>query len=139
MDIQILEEAPTPQEYCDLRAACGLGSRTVEAAAIALPHSLFAVSIRNQTGQLIAMGRLVGDGGSHVQVVDIAVEPKYQKRGLSRIVMDRIMTHVQTHVPECAYVNLFADVDYLYQKYGFQYSVSKGMNLHRTKSVSSNT
>lgn len=132
MDIQITEVPPTPEEYCLLRAKCGLGPRTVEAAALALPRSLYALSLREKD-HLVGMGRVVGDLGSHVQIVDIAVEPHNQKRGLSRVIMDRLMAFVTANVPSCAYVNLFSDVDYLYQKYGFEYSVSKGMSLNRAK------
>ena len=132
MEYKIYEQPPTPGEYCGLRALCGLGPRTIEAAKISLPRSLYAVSIRDQSGKLIGMGRVVGDLGSHVQVVDIAVDPAYQKRGLSRKIKDRITHFVETEVPECAFVNLFADIDYLYQKYGFEYPVSKGMFLNRS-------
>ena len=131
--VQINEVPPTPEEYCALRAKCGLGARTVAAATLALPRSLFALSLRTPEGRLIGMGRVVGDLGSHVQIVDIAIDPSHQKRGLSRVIMDRLMAYVAAEVPSCAYVNLFADVDYLYQKYGFEHAVSKGMSLNRAK------
>jgi ribosomal protein S18 acetylase RimI-like enzyme len=133
VDIQINEVPPTPEEYCLLRSKCGLGVRTVDAAKLALPRSLYALSLRDTKHNLVGMGRIVGDLGSHVQIVDIAVEPAFQKRGLSRVIMDRLMAFVAAEVPSCAYVNLFADVDYLYQKYGFEYAVSKGMSLNRDK------
>lgn len=81
------------------------------------------------------MGRVVGDLGCHVQIVDIAIDPKFQKRGLSKRIMHAVMDFVKSEVPDCAYVNLFADVDYLYQKYGFDYPKSKGMYLNRTKAL----
>lgn len=131
MDFKILEEPPTPAEYCEMRAKCGLMPRTESAARVSLPKSLYAVTIRNDENRLIAMGRVVGDLGSHVQIVDIAVDPDFQKQGYSTRVMKKIMNFIDTQVPDCAFVNLFADVDYLYQKYGFQYPVSKGMFLNR--------
>lgn len=132
MDIYFIEEPPSPEEYCELRSKCGLGRRTIDAANLALSRSLFAVSLRDSSGQLIGMGRVVGDLGCHVQVVDIAVEPAFQKRGLSRQILQRIMRFIEKEVPDCAYVNLFAGVDYLYQKFGFRYPKSKGMYLERT-------
>ena len=133
MNIRINEEPPTAEEYCLLRAKCGLGARTVEAAIIALPRSLFSITLRNPKNELIGMGRIVGDLGSHVQIVDIAVEPDYQKLGLSRLIMDRLMNFVAVEVPTCADVNLFSNVDALYQKYGFENAVSNGMSLNRMK------
>ncbi len=55
-------EIPTVEEFRQLRIACGLSPRAVEAATKGLPNSLFATAIRDQ-GKLIAMGRVVGDGG----------------------------------------------------------------------------
>lgn len=59
------------EEYCELRKVCGLSVRTVEAARISLPRSLHSVIVRDGE-QLIAMGRIIGDLGCHVQIVDIA-------------------------------------------------------------------
>ena len=79
-------------------------------------------------GRLIGMGRIVGDGGCHLQLVDIAVHPDHQKKGLSRQILTRLRSHLEREIPECAVVSLFADVDYLYQKFGFEYPrKSKGM------------
>lgn len=128
--------SPTVEEYCEMRKVCGLAPRTREAAEQGLPRSLFAVSLRDENKKLVAMGRVVGDLGCHVQIVDIAVHPDHQKKGLSLKIMDAVMDFITREVPECAYVNLFADVDYLYQKYGFDYAVSKGMSLKRKVSKS---
>ena len=113
-------EVPAAVEYCTLRAASGLSPMTPSAAQEALPSSLYAVTVRLHD-RLVAMGRVVGDG-LHVQVVDIAVHPEYQGRGLSRIVMEHIMRFIDTSVAPCAVVSLLADVDWLYQKFGFEES-----------------
>jgi len=128
---QIVKENPSPLEYHQIRIWCGLTPRLVEACALALEHSLFCVCLRTESKELIGMGRVVGDLGSHVQVVDIAVRPDFQKKGLSKVIMNEIMHFINSKVPECAFVNLFADVDYLYQKYGFRYPNAKGMYLDR--------
>lgn len=129
-NFKIVYQPPTPEEYCELRKLCGLGPRTVAAATIALPRSLFAICLRSgEENQLIAMGRVVGDLGSHVQVCDIAVRPEHQKKGYSKIILENIRAFIKREVPECAFVNLFADVDFLYQKFGFEYTVAKGMYL----------
>lgn len=43
------------------------------------------------------------------------------------------MAYIDRDVPDCAFVNIFADVEYLYQKYGFKYPNAKGMVLDLTK------
>jgi hypothetical protein len=48
----------------------GLSAKSQEAAR-ALPNTLFGVCAY-QGNELVAMGRIVGDGGCHLQVCDIA-------------------------------------------------------------------
>lgn len=125
----VSNQIPSAEEYCGLRVAAGLSGHDEATAAVALQKSLHAVSIRD-SGRLIAMGRVVGDG-LHVQVVDIAVEPDFQGQGLSRVVMEDIMAFIAT-LPESTIVNLFADIDWLYQKFGFVVSDhTVGMILRR--------
>ncbi|WP_205275470.1 hypothetical protein [Morganella morganii] len=47
----------------------------MKAAEIRLPDSLYIVTIRD-TGTLIAMGRVTGDGACNFKVVDVAVDPE---------------------------------------------------------------
>jgi GNAT superfamily N-acetyltransferase len=129
MNYTISNENPSAEEYCHLRKMTGLSPKTIEAATLALPKSLFVLTIRDGEN-LIAMGRIIGDLGCFVQIVDIAVHPDYQGQKLGRVVMEHIMNFVKTEVHRCAFVNLFADVGYLYQKFGFVDSVkSQGMYL----------
>lgn len=123
-------ELPTPEEYCGLRAATGLSPMTKDAAERGLPNSLYSVTVRSSE-ELVGMGRVVGDG-LHVQVVDIAVLPAFQGRGISRIIMESIMGFIDRDVPRCAVVSLLADVDWLYHKFGFEKSRrSTGMVYRR--------
>lgn len=125
------EKIPDAVEYCSLRVACGLSPMSLEAAKMALPKSLYAVTIRHDE-KLIGMGRVVGDG-LHVQVVDIAVHPEFQGQGYSRQILEKIMSFVSEEIPNCAVVSLFADVDWLYQKFGFvKPQKSQGMFYKRT-------
>ena len=130
--MNIERKNPAPKEYQSLRVLTGMTSRTLEASKKALTHSLFAVCIRDDESNLIGMGRVVGDIGSHVLVVDIAVHPDHQRKGHSHLIMTEIMNFIKNEVSECASVNLFADVDFLYQKYGFIVpTTSTGMILKR--------
>ena len=113
--------APSIDEYRRLRIDCGLSPKTAEAASRGLPNSLFATTIRDE-GRLIAMGRVVGDGGCNYEVVDVAVHPNYQRQGLGGSVMKALMSYIENTAPESAYVCLIAD-DHspaLYSKFGFE-------------------
>jgi len=120
-DYELNSEIPAVAEYRQLRADCGLSPKTPEAAEKGLPNSLFAVTIRDQ-GQLIAMGRVIGDGGCNFEVVDIAVHPDYQRQGLGTKVMAAIDFYIKKAAPESAYVCLIADhhSPALYSKFGFE-------------------
>lgn len=127
-------ECPGASEYCELRVAAGLSPRSREAAELGLPHSLFAVSLRLD-GQLVGMGRVIGDGGCNFEVVDIAVHPEHQGKGLGTRIMQSIMQWIDENVPPTAYVCLLADDDApkLYSKFGFVLIAPKtvGMALKR--------
>lgn len=119
-DYTVLHQTPTVTEYCQLRLAAGLSGKTESAAARALPNSLFAVQLRS-AGELLAMGRVIGDGGCFYQVVDIAVLPAWQGRGLGKRVMQEIMQYISQHAPTSAYVSLIADgqAQHMYAGFGF--------------------
>jgi ribosomal protein S18 acetylase RimI-like enzyme len=114
-------EVPAVEEYRRLRAVCGLSPKSADAATRGLPNSLFATAIRDR-GKLIAMGRVVGDGGCNYEVVDVAVHPEYQRQGLGSRIMAAIMAWLVEHAPESAYVSLIADhhSPALYSKFGFE-------------------
>lgn len=128
--IEMQEETPGAEEYRGLRVAAGLSPKTAEAAARGLPGTLYAVCLRNN-GELVAMGRLIGDGGLNYEVVDIAVRPDHQRKGLGSQVMAALMQWLRANAPASAYVCLIADhgAPALYEKFGFRETapVSVGM------------
>ena len=112
---------PTVDEYVGLRAAAGLSARSREAATLGLPNTLCAATL-STAGRIVAMGRIVGDGGCNFTVVDIAVHPDHQRRGLGRRIMDSLMTQLRSAGPASAYVDLIADggSPKLYAEFGFE-------------------
>lgn len=120
MDYTALHATPSPAVYQALRAAAGLSPKTFEAAARGLPNTLFAVQLL-QGEAVVGMGRVIGDGGTAFQVVDIAVRPEHQGRGLGRRIMEEIHAWLLANVPTSGYVSLLADVpaDGLYAQFGF--------------------
>lgn len=112
---------PTVTEYLALRAGAGLSPRSEAIVRVALPNTLFAVVIE-QSGQAVGMGRVIGDGGTAFQVVDIAVLPEHQKRGLGKRILDAMDAWLRQNAGSGAFINLFADrgVASLYARYGFR-------------------
>jgi len=121
---------PSVEEYLHLRAIAGLSPFTNSAAAQGLEGSIYAVVVLHE-GAAIGMGRLIGDGGCFFQVVDIAVEPEHQGRGLGKVIMSSIMNYVTTALPSSAYVSLIADVpaNKLYEQYGFRETAPRSLGM----------
>ena len=72
-------------------------------------------------GRAIGMGRIVGDGGCHMQIVDMAVEPEHQGKGVGKAIFARLEAWLRQTAPDTAYVSLIADGDarHLYAQFGF--------------------
>ncbi|MCV2365287.1 GNAT family N-acetyltransferase [Paucibacter sp. DJ1R-11] len=121
---------PSVETYRHLRSASGLSAKSEEAARRGLSGTLFAVQIQHQ-GDTVAMGRLIGDGGCFYQVTDIAVLPAHQGRGLGKRVMREIMTHIETELPESAYISLIADgqAHELYAQFGFKLTAPRSVGM----------
>ena len=121
MPIELRMEIPSPEEYASLRRDTGLSERSLEAAAIALPNSLYAVCLRD-SDRLVGMGRIIGDGGCNYEIVDVAVHPDYQRKGLGYQIMESLMSYLRSNAPKTAYVCLIADegAPNLYEKFGFE-------------------
>ena len=126
------EEVPGAEEFVGLRVSAGLSRNTIKAAELGLNGSWYSICVRDGD-ELIGMGRVIGDGGCFFQVVDIAVHPRHQRRGIGYGIMDRLMTHLRKNAPKSAYISLFADggAPKLYEKFGFKFTAptSVGMAL----------
>jgi GNAT superfamily N-acetyltransferase len=129
-DIVLVERFPDVDDYLRLRAAAGMHAKTREAAARALPNTLYGVQLQHD-GELVGMGRVIGDNGCFFTIVDIAVAPAWQGRGLGKRIMVALDAWLQRNVPPSAYVTLVADGDakYLYAKFGFVESAPVAVNM----------
>ncbi|NIY87839.1 GNAT family N-acetyltransferase [Vibrio campbellii] len=128
MTIRYEEHVPSPQEYCEMRVKAGLSPKSLKAANIGLPNSLYGVSIRDDE-VLIAMGRVVGDGACNFEIVDVAVDPSYQGKGLGRKVMEYIDGYLSSAALEGSYVSMIADEPVFYEKLGYRLVAPKSQGM----------
>ncbi|KLV10332.1 GNAT family N-acetyltransferase [Photobacterium ganghwense] len=128
MNLEITETLSATEEYVALRVTAGLSAKSLEAAKIGLPNSLYMVCIRDNT-KLVGMGRVVGDGACNFEIVDVAVDPAYQGQGLGKQVMHHIDRYLQRTVLEGSYVSMIADEPSFYEKLGYRLTAprSEGM------------
>ncbi|SFC24750.1 N-acetylglutamate synthase, GNAT family [Halobiforma haloterrestris] len=126
----IREELPAPETFARLREAAGMTSRSLEGIERGLPNSLYGVvAVHEPTGEVVGMGRIVGDDGTVYQLSDMAVHPDHQGRGLGTRIMEHLEDYIEETAPPNAYVNLMADVDGFYERFGYEETrpASKGM------------
>lgn len=126
----IKHSTPSVETYCRIRAASGLRPRTKEAAQRGLPATLFAVQVLFDN-EPVGMGRVIGDGGCCYEVVDIAVLPEHQGKGVGKKIMGEIMSYLQAHVPQSAYISLIADgkAKALYAQFGFKPTAPESIGM----------
>lgn len=126
----VLHATPSVSVYNALRTGAGLSVKSEEAAARGLPNSLFAVQILHR-GEPVGMGRVIGDGGCFYQVVDIAMLPAHQGKGLGKRIMREIMDYLDASVSPGGYVSLIADgkAHELYARFGFEPTAPAGIGM----------
>ncbi|MCT9843763.1 GNAT family N-acetyltransferase [Leclercia adecarboxylata ATCC 23216 = NBRC 102595] len=118
-NFEFIETHPSAEDFCRLREIAGLSPRNLEAAKKGLPASCYAVHVRHE-GIPVGMGRVVGDGALNFEIVDIAVDPNFQGKGLGRAIMEHIMDWLGKNAWDGTYISLVADVPALYEKFGFE-------------------
>jgi len=140
---QLFMSAPAPEDYVRLRRVSGLTPRSIEQARLAIPGSwTICHVVDNASGQAVAMGRVIGDGGWYFHIVDMAVEPGHQRRGLGDRMLTQLVGEIRSTVPAGAFVSLMADPPgrALYSRHGFteDRDASIGMALWLAPSTTSN-
>tara|TARA_B100000678_G_scaffold192567_1_gene161153 strand:- start:1789 stop:2211 length:423 start_codon:yes stop_codon:yes gene_type:complete len=111
---------PSVEDYLRLRIETGLSPHAQAAAQAGLPNSIVS-SIVEFEDEVIGMGRVVGDGGLFFQVVDMAVQPAHQGKGVGKAIMHDLMARLARTLRAPAYVSLIADgeASHLYARNGF--------------------
>jgi len=111
---------PTLAEYRQICRAAGLSPVSDAQAAAGLARSPFAVCV-DDGDRLVAMGRVVGDGGISFNIVDVAVHPEHRRRGLGAPVVTRLLDYVRERADRTSFVELFAvnGSEAFYRRFGF--------------------
>ena len=118
----VIDGAPQPEVAVDIRREAGLSPRTLEQTSLALEGSWAAVHVVHvDTAAVVAMGRVIGDGGWYFHIADMAVLPDHQRRGIGTAVLTRLVERIGIYAPPGAYITLLADAPGrpLYRSHGF--------------------
>jgi len=112
---------PSVEEYLSLVESVLWKSREPVAVAIALAQSLTSVCAMSE-GQIIGMGRVIGDNGLHYYISDLMVRPEWQRQGVGSALMSELMNWLN----EIPYSNSVVGIlptkglTSFYQNFGFQ-------------------
>ena len=126
--------APLPPrlaEYQRLRADAGLPAKT-DAQAVGALRGSWAFGHVRAAGRVVAMGRVIGDGGWYFTLADLATAPEYQGRGLGSRVLEWLLAQISARAPVDPYVTLLADPPArdLFERAGFRALGRHGSAVH---------
>jgi GNAT superfamily N-acetyltransferase len=121
-EYRLVVAPPAASDYVRLRAESGLSPKTIDQAERAIAGTWFFVHAETLSGETVAMGRVVGDGGWYFLIADMATLPAHQGRGLGSAILDALMAKIRTEALPGAYVTLTADPPgrALYESRGFE-------------------
>nr|WP_321455970.1 GNAT family N-acetyltransferase [uncultured Cohaesibacter sp.] len=123
-------ETPALEDFLRLRQITGLTVYSEEAARRGLKGTIAAATVYHE-GQVVGIGRLVGDGGCVFVISDIAVDPEHQGKGLGKAIMASLMDYVNSHLKSKAYVTIIADIpaNKLYEQFGFKETAPESIGM----------
>lgn len=119
---ELLDGPPPLADYLRLRADSGLSPKRPDQAEPALTNSwAWCHVVRRDTRAVVAMGRVIGDGGWYFHLADMATDPADQRQGIGRAVIDHLLAEIDRRAPAEPYVTLMADRPgvRLYEAVGF--------------------
>jgi ribosomal protein S18 acetylase RimI-like enzyme len=119
---RLVDGPPTATDFLLLRRRAGLTPPRVDQVELGVGGAWAAVSVVEvATGATVGMGRVLGDGGWQFHIVDMAVLPEHQRRGLGDAILAFLLDQIRRGAPPGAYVSLGADPPgrRLYERHGF--------------------
>lgn len=121
--MEYLENKLSYEDYVSLRSSVGWLNFEPEQVAGSLRNSLYDITVE-ESGQTIAMGRMVGDG-VYFLIVDVVVRPEYQRQGIGSRIIDKLLAYVEEHTP----VGGRSSVQLLSEKGKEAFYIQKGFKL----------
>ncbi len=114
------------EDYMKLRKEVGWKGFPKEQAEIGLKNTAYLVACKDTEdhGNIIGMARLLWDGGYSAYIADVIVSPQYQKQGIGKEMMNRIMMHLKEQMQPGWRIMLTLmsakGKEAFYEKFGFE-------------------
>ena len=128
---KLLENELKAEDFIRLKVSTGFRERSVELVEKALENNLYdVVAVAN--GEVIVMGRLVGDGVMYWYLQEIVVLPEYQGKGIGTAIVNKLMDYIKEHTEKGEFTSVSLTAaegkEGFYEKFGF--SKSRGMTKY---------
>lgn len=98
---------PRSEDLIHLRSVCALRPPPPDKVAAAISAPLHCVKAKSPSGEAVGMVRAIGDGHVYVQIVDMAVHPDHQRRGLGKHMLKGMVEWIDREC-EDVYTSLIA-------------------------------
>jgi GNAT superfamily N-acetyltransferase len=121
MEFNVIERAPTPAEYNQLRKCVGWSTFEERLIKTGLSNSLYSVMVTDSEGSVVGMGRIVGDNAIYMHLQDIIVRPEYQRKGIGRMIVLALLDYVYSHGGHNTNIGLMSSKgrEKFYEGFGF--------------------
>ena len=96
IEYKLLENKLKAEDFIRLKLSARFRERSVELVEKALDNNLYDV-VAVTGGEVIGMGRLVGDGVMYWYLQEIIVLPKYQKQGIGTKIVNHLVDYAVSH------------------------------------------
>lgn len=119
-EVLLVKEKPTAEEYIEIRKSAGWGVPDLEQAQKSIQHAQLTICLRKE-GELVGLGRIVGDGILYFFIAEIVLKKKAQGLGYGKLLMDSLMDHITKNATSLSTIGVFAAPgrETFYEKYGF--------------------
>lgn len=98
-EFELVDNVLTPEDFVRLKVASGFMDRPLEQVEKALKGGLFNV-VAMHDGEVVGMGRLVGDSAMYWYLQEIVVLPEYQGKGIGKSIVNRLIEYIKnTAIP----------------------------------------
>lgn len=118
---QVMERAPTVQEYQALRATTDWAQIDDDIVVRALKGSAFFLVAEHDARGTIGMARVICDD-IYFFIVDVIVHPNFQGQGIGTAMMDKVMQFLETNKEKGTFFGLMAasGKKSFYEQFGFR-------------------
>ncbi len=123
MALEYIDEAPTLEEYKEMRRQVNFMLLSDRIAANALNNAFHITCVRDN-GRAVGMIRVLSDGSYANFITDVMVIPEYQHRGIGTEMLRRTMDFMRSTLEEGETIVLYlmsaSGKEPFYKKFGFR-------------------